>query len=34
MNKKTEESAMKESAAVEVSNEIQARQELAGGAAK
>jgi chemotaxis protein MotB len=34
MNKKTEESALKESAAVEVSNEAQARQELAGGAAK
>jgi chemotaxis protein MotB len=34
MNKKAEESALKESAAVEVSNEGQARQELVGGAAK
>jgi chemotaxis protein MotB len=34
MNKKTEESALKESGAVAVSNEVQARQELAGGAAK
>jgi len=34
MNKKTEESALKEGEAVEVSNEAQAKQELAGGAAK
>jgi chemotaxis protein MotB len=34
MNKKTEESALKEGEAVEVSNEAQAKQGLAGAAAK
>ena len=34
MNKKTEESALREGEAVEVSNEAQAKQELAGAAAK
>jgi chemotaxis protein MotB len=34
MNKKTEESALKEGGTVEVSNEAQAKQEIAGAGTK